>query len=421
MIGSFANFLFLLAIFFLPWQTQWILGSVSVSGEASSYGVFSIYVVEVFILFAFLLRGRHQTQTFILHTWRVLYFFLAIAFFSLSFSHFNQIGWFHLIHVVSAAMLYFLLTDERTNIKQVLSLFLLGLMVPLALGWFQLIHGSSPDSTTLGIAAKDVLTPGVAVVETAAGRLMRAYGTFPHPNIFGGYLAFAVIALGYLSLRLKKYEWGMALVGVALVGATLVITFSRSAWLGLFIGCLVLIGLMLWQKKMPPRRALPILMIGLASVLSTLILFHNQVFSRVHPTSRIEVISLEERASQYQTVDDVFLSASFFGVGPNAYTFVLSQRDPDHPVWSYQPVHNTFLLILSELGVVGILFFGYFIFSVNPIAHASIDKPNGMFAIVIGITFFVIALFDHYLWSLWPGLALSALACGVMVRWGMDT
>ncbi|MBI2473183.1 O-antigen ligase family protein [Candidatus Uhrbacteria bacterium] len=420
MIASFANLLFLCSIFFLSWQTQWIIGSVSISGQASSYGVFSVYVVEVFILFAFLLRLRQQTSPMVLHSWKTLSFFLAMVFFSLSFSHFTQIGWFQAIHVVSASMLYFLITDQRTNIKQVLSLFLLGLMVPVALGWFQVIRGSSPDSTTLGIAAKDVFTPGVAVVETLAGRLMRAYGTFPHPNIFGGYLAFAVIALGYLSLRLKKHEWVMGLVGAAVFGATLVTTFSRSAWLGLFIGCLVLIALMFWQKKIPPRRALPILMIGLASVLSTLILFHNQVFSRVYPTGRIEVISIEERASQYQTVDDVFLSAPFFGVGPNAYTFVLSQRDPGHPAWSYQPVHNTFLLILAELGLVGILFFGYFIFSVNPIAHASVRKPDGMFAVMIGVTFFVIALFDHYLWSLWSGLALSALACAVMVRWERD-
>ena len=140
----------------------------------------------------------------------------------------------------------------------------------------------------------------------------------------------------------------------------------------------------------------------------------------MYPTGRVEVISIEEHTSQYQTVDDVFLSAPFFGVGPNAYTFFLSQRDPGHPVWSYQPVHNTFLLILAELGVVGILFFGYFIFSVNSIAHASVRKSNGIFAIVIGVTFFVIALFDHYLWSLWPGLALSALVCGIMVRWETD-
>ncbi|HAU66288.1 TPA: hypothetical protein DCW61_03005 [Candidatus Uhrbacteria bacterium] len=420
MIASFANFLFLLAIFFLPWQTQWIIGSVSVSGERSSYGIFSLYVVEALILFAFLLRGRQQTRNSILLTWRVLSFFLAMAFFSLSFSDFDQIGWFHMIHVVSAALLYFLITDERTNIKQILSLFLLGLMVPLILGWFQVIHGSSPGSTALGIAAKDVLTPGVAVVETAAGRLMRAYGTFPHPNIFGGYLAFAVIALAYLSRLLTKHEWAMALIGAVFLGAALVTTFSRSAWLGLFIGCLVLTGLMFWQKKIPPRRAIPILIVGLASVLSTLIIFHSQVFSRMYPTGRVEVISIEEHTSQYQTVDDVFLSAPFFGVGPNAYTFFLSQRDPGHPVWSYQPVHNTFLLILAELGVVGILFFGYFIFSVNSIAHASVRKSNGIFAIVIGVTFFVIALFDHYLWSLWPGLALSALVCGIMVRWETD-
>lgn len=418
MIPRFANFLFLASIFFLPWQTAMIFSSATVSGEPSAYGVFSIYVVEVMIAFAFLLRGRQQTTPQIQTIIRAIYFFLAAAFFSLSVSGVEWIGWFHVIHLVSAAMFFSLLIDERTHFRQVLTIFLGGLVVPILLGWFQVLHGTSPDSTLLGIAAKDVATSGVAVVESGDERLMRAYGTFPHPNIFGGYVAFGIVALAWLARFVEnRRQLVGALLASSLLGATLIVTFSRSAWLGLFLAFLVLMGLMLWQRRIPPRRALPIMALGLASIFSTLVVFHTQVFSRFDTTQRLEIISLEERASQYQTFSDVFLESPLLGVGPGAYTFILERLDSGHPVWSYQPIHNVYLLILAELGLVGIIALGYTLFRINPFANAPLARGGTLFAITASVLLFTVGLFDHYLWTLWPGLALTALAVGSLVHW----
>ena len=44
------------------------------------------------------------------------------------------------------------------------------------------------------------------------------------------------------------------------------------------------------------------------------------------------------------------------GVGIGNYTFALRAKYPEIKVWELQPVHNTYLLILAELGVVGFLF-----------------------------------------------------------------
>ncbi|PJB27370.1 hypothetical protein COV05_01590 [Candidatus Uhrbacteria bacterium CG10_big_fil_rev_8_21_14_0_10_48_16] len=421
MIPKFANILFLLSVFFLPWQTQWIISTLLVSGEPSQFGVFSLYVVEILIAFAFLLRGRQQTHGLVRRTWQALYFFLAVAFFSLSFSGIVGVGWFHMIHMVSAGMFFFLITDERTNIKQVLSIFLLGLMVPILLGWVQVLYGSSQASTALGVASKDAVTPGVAVVETVSGRMLRAYGTFPHPNIFGGYVAFGIIALVWLSRFVERFTHRIVgILGSVALGATLIVTFSRSAWLGLFTAFFLLMGMMFWQKKIPPRRAFPMMILGLASILVTLGVFHSQVISRFNPTIRIEAISIEERASQYQTFGDIFWEAPLLGVGPNAYTFTLASLDPDHPVWSYQPIHNTFLLILAELGIVGFVMLFYWLYQMDMVVHARRRSANGLFALTIGASFLVIGLFDHYLWTFWPGMALGALAFGTMVKWGSE-
>ncbi len=421
MIKKFANLLFLASIFFLPWQTAMILNVATISGEPSQYGVFAVYVVEVMIAFAFVLRGRRQADARIGATWQALYWFVAVAFFSLTFSDVAWVGWFQMIHVVASAMLYFLLTDERTDMRRVCVVFLLGLIVPILLGWFQVMGGSSPDSNLLGVAAKDAMTPGVAVVEFDEDRLLRAYGTFPHPNIFGGYVAFGIVALAWLARFVRgKHQLAGALLASGLLGATLIVTFSRSAWLGLSVALLLLIGLMVWQRRLPPRRAIPVMALGLACILATLVVFHSQVFSRFDTSSRLEATSIEERASQYQTFGDVFWTAPLLGGGPSAYTFTLERLDPGQPVWAYQPIHNTFLLILAELGVVGLLAFGFWVYRMDVIGHTHARKPGGMFALTIGTCLLIIGLFDHYLWSLWPGLALSSLALGAMVKWGSD-
>lgn len=417
MIKKFANILFLLSVFFLPWQTQMILTTAMVSGEPSAYGVFGIYVVETMILFAFMLRGRQHTTPQIRRINQALYFFLAAAFFSLGFTQVEWVGWFQMIHLVSAAMFFSLLTDDRTDLRQVLSLFLLGLSVPVFFGWYQVLHGSSPASSLFGMGGKDAVTPGIAVVESGTTRLLRAYGTFPHPNVFGGYVAFGIVVLAWLSrfVRSRRQLVGTLFASV-LLGTTLIVTFSRSAWLGLFVAFLFLIVVMLWSKRLPPRRAIPTMILGLASLLATLSIFHTQVFSRFDPSQRLEIISIEERASQYQTFGEVFETAPMFGVGPSAYTFILERLDPAHPIWSYQPIHNIYLLILAELGLTGILALVYGIFMMNPFANASLREIGTLFACTIGILLFVIGLFDHYLWTLWPGLALTAVALATLTR-----
>lgn len=413
----FLNYFLLFVVFLLPLQTQLIFGTQTISNEISQYGIFSIFVVEAMVAFIFVLRGRRQTDKNTLTTWRALYWFLAIGFFSLSFGNYGAVGWFHMTHFVSAAILFFLITDERTNVKQVFTAFLLGLLLPIAIGWCQVLTGWSFSSTILGIAGKNVADAGVAVVETLNSRMLRAYGTFQHPNIFGGYLAVGIMFLVWIARYAKRRrEIVFALFTAAILGASLISTFSRSAWLAVVSGGLALLFLLVWNKRAPPKRAILIAIVGLFSILTTSLLFHDQIFSRFTPSMRVEAISIEERVLQYQTFGDVFLSSPLLGVSPGGYVFKLSEFNPGFPAWAYQPIHNTLLLILAELGIFGFGFFIYWIYSMDKISHALTRKSEGMFALSLGVVILVLALFDHYLWSLWPGLVLSAVVFGSIVK-----
>lgn len=419
MRSKITNALLLVSIFLLPWQTRFIFETLVISGEPSPFGVLALHAAEVLIVAVYLLRGRAQHTLHGTKIMKALFIFLAVGFFSISLSGYSTIGWYHMLHALSAAFLFSILLDQRTDTKKVIIAFASGLLIPVGIGAYQVALGHSGASTLLGLASKDALVAGVAVVETSSGRMLRAYGSFPHPNIFGGYLATALVLLAWLA-RFAKNRFQLVLLGIPVVvlSSGLIMTFSRGAWFGMIAAGLVLIALMLWQRKMPPSRAIPLFTLGLVTVLITLGVFHNQLIARFNPELRVEATSIEERVSQYTTFNDVFFTSALLGVGPGAYVFALSDVDPGYEVWSYQPVHNVFLLIMAELGIIGFLLGGYWIVKIDRPARRHWNTAGGTFTLALGICLLFIGFFDHYLWSLWPGLALSALCLAIMTRWG---
>lgn len=416
-----SNRLLLLTLFLLPWQTRWIFFSPTIGGDVSEYGQISLYATEVLLFIVMLLRGKPLYRPGLELVRQAGYFFLGAEFFSLAFTNFFNIGLGHVLHVLFAFALLSVLSDVRTNFKQAASAFITGLLVPAIIGWWQVIVGNSSSSSWLGLAMKDVQIVGTAVVETGGDRLLRAYGTFPHPNVFGGYLAVSLIMLAWLVRYIhSRRTLILSVIPVVILSATLIATFSRSAWLAITIGFLVLIALMLYRHRIVPSRAFPIMILGLITILSTLFVFHNQVFSRAQLTGRVEQISINERASQFSRFDDVFVRNPILGVGPAAYPFVLSQIDSGGKSWAYQPIHNVFLLILAELGAIGLGFFLYLFFRIDQISARGAKTAGGMLGLCLGIALFILSFFDHYLWSLWPGLALSAVAMAFIINWSIE-
>lgn len=406
------------ALFLLPWQTVLLYRIISLPEGVTVYGNLGVYVVEILLAIAFFMRGRPMIHPKFIKIVRALFVFFAACFLSLTYSHtFSMsLGW--LSHLVAGGMLFLLLLDERTDVSQTVRIFLAGLVLPCILGWIQYVTGFSPALTILGLAQKHVETAGVAVVASETFRSLRAYGPFPHPNIFGGYLAIAIILLGWAVRTqpplLSKERVGMrsrvakcvVVSAIVLFTSTLILTFSRGAWLALTIGLVVFLGHAFLFKRLTPQRAIPLLSIGMITILLSISMLQSHVLARFNPTLHVEAISIEERASQYQTFPSVFKIDPLFGVGPGSYVFALESLSKGQPSWSYQPVHNAFLLLLAELGIVGFLAFGYFVFEMGRFISQKRKTSGGIFAITFLLELLIFAVFDHYVFSMWSGVAL---------------
>src|SRR5260370_23461792 len=91
------------------------------------------------------------------------------------------------------------------------------------------------------------------VILPIVGRWLRSYGSFPHPNILGGFLA---LSLAVLTLHMDPRRRRLGMAAVAMGLAALLLTFSRAAWLAILLGgvTMLLVAPGRW-RAMPNARA----------------------------------------------------------------------------------------------------------------------------------------------------------------------
>jgi len=85
--------------------------------------------------------------------------------------------------------------------------------------------------------------------------------------------------------------------------------------------------------------------------------------------------------------------------------------------WDYQPVHNLWFLVWSEIGIFGLLFFVAILFYILKfnIQHSTF---NIHFLLLIAII--MLGLFDHYFWSLYFGVMVWWLVLGLTLKTGRN-
>lgn len=261
------------------------------------------------------------------------------------------------------ALLAFVLTLNTVR-GQWRALVLIGclLTAPLATAAFGLLQFVSADGP-----------PSFAL---AGGRFVRAYGTFGTPNTFAGYLNMAwplalalLIWVGSGFWQRRTAGLGALTLGLAatlgLLGAGLLASFSRGAWLGALAAGLAMIAL-------AGRRAA--VLTGLAVVLGGVVIaageldvlpevVRGRVLSigenlRIFDAGQVRITSenfaIVERMAHWQAALRMVLDRPLLGIGTGnfnqayAYFFVDPWRE------SRGHAHNYYLHIAAESGSLGL-------------------------------------------------------------------
>jgi O-antigen ligase len=254
----------------------------------------------------------------------------------------------------------------------------------------------------------DASVRGAIVVQLADGlRILRAYGTLPHPNVLGGFVAISLLGPIYFFLK-KDNPNNLALLLLIPGVSLLALTFSRAAWMSLIAFSLILI---LKSKFLDRKRLTVLLTIIALNFILTLLPYRDLVAARtVNTGSGSEEFSIVHRAWLNGEAVHMIRDQPLTGLGIGSFMIELAGRAGEGYV--IEPVHNIFLLTGAELGIPGMLLIIAFALTIV----YSLFKAQGQNAILVGAALAgigVIGLFDHYLWTLAPNRVLLGLVLGL--------
>ena len=391
---------------------------------------------------------------------------------------------------------------------------------------------------------------GVAKIVVDGEKIIRAYGTFPHPNILGGFLIFTLLITIYLYLEHRKSVLSSRLdlvspilslesldvdisgvrynntnstksqgVELSLFWITVVfaqitalfLTFSRTAWVGFLLSLFVVTVFRFYNRKSVSRETIEENFLFNEGVLKEDFVLLKQInlglkrfFNgrKIHLLSKIrrsfslnsapvemtsKIVSREtlfeikngiknaiikfkelfivillliiliisnlslvqarfgdnllnnsgklldnsaiSDRNFYNNVSRETICENFvLGSGLGTYIFQIdgylekNNIEQELQPWQYQPAHNIYFLIASEIGIVGLLFFLLFITYVISDSIRNVSRETFLgarklnyFLFAIFISFLFIGLFDHYFWTLQQGRLIFWLILGMML------
>lgn len=341
-----------------------------------------------------------------------VYFFLLVLSLSLGVysAYLNSNGtenlhYFLFIKLLELFLFYILIVNKVLSVQEVLRVFVYTLSFEAALGLFQVVFQTGVGLQILGEPMLSSLNPHLARFSFQSLDIIRAYGTFPHPNILGGFLALSILST-FLIKPLYKYEWPL-LFSVQFLG--LFASFSRSAILSLSIALALLGFWYLRTLKEKKNKTLTIILSGLFLVELLSLLFMRGIHFLSDP-------NFIERWEGYKMAFKLFLSHPL-GLGFSNFTMSMDTFSGQTLMpWEYQPVHNIFLLALVEIGIFGFLFalglLGFCLYSLFKRRKTFLNRKKQLrrqvfFAILLVLM--ILGSFDHYLLSLDQGRYLILL------------
>jgi O-antigen ligase len=317
------------------------------------------------------------------------------------------------LYILGAAALAFSVSRKWRKEDQQKLFAVLFIVVSLCVA-FQSVVGILQFSTdhTLGlsiIGESQVENGGTtgSSVYLSDGYHLRGYGTFPHPNVLGGYLVVSLVFLFFLSEKLgKKFLLpSVSVTCIALLG--IFSTWSRVAWMlavAVVVSMLFRVVMRLYRRYM--AHALVTCCVATGVVCAFVLLSGSpwaiSVRGRLLEQSSSSDISVIERRDLGNRAVDMVRTRPWTGVGLGRFIIESS----NNPVYTQegirimQPAHNVFLLALAEVGIVGVGLLCVILFMIFRCVQWS------YYVFISAVVILVIGLFDHYLWTLPQGMML---------------
>lgn len=372
----------------------------------------TLYLSDIFIIALLALRLFTDNRSFLRFFSKsfLLALFLFSVLISTLFANSIDSSVYWSIKILEIILFSWYISDYKFNkvrLFRLVDVLVIAAVFQSVIAIFQFILQKSIGGSFYFIGERvfNVSTVGIATFFTKGQEILRPYGTFPHPNVLALFLSIALIFSIYFILNTKNSIRSLTYSLVSLVILLgLLVTASR-----VIILLTIIISLVQFIKL---KKHLIYILIGVAIIMPIYILLFSGRY--LIWTSIIETVQV--RLSLFALNINIFKDNIFFGVGLNN-TFFNSTLNSDLPIYvRFQPVHNIYMHMLVQLGAVGGVAIGIFIYKI--VRRIRTIILIGKFPLVVigllAIEILIVGLFDHFLVTLQQGMLMGALIIGLL-------
>lgn len=415
-LRSLHELLFYVFLFLIPIQTRILYKPevAHIDWYFNYHLAFFFYLTDILLITIFvswlLFDPPHISS-------RPSFFWLILAFFSII-----SLSLFHVKHFDLGLYQFakwgemFLLLCYVSTVFRSSEQFYLATLIILISGIFQAILGiiqfhvqHSLNLDFFGEYIAPLGTAGLSTITIASGKLIRAYGTFPHPNVYGTFLVAALICCLYYVSRGTNMNKLAVSGGLFVIQLGIFVSFSRLAWMGSAIAIVAFCVYYWFQKQ---RFIIASILIVTAVSCATIgIFWHSALQARVSDSS---MTSVNDRWFFGKLGLDLIKKNPILGVGVGNYVPALRDLNPNLQPWQYQPAHNIFIFLASELGILGVAALLWLLFEILRKIKNIFSDPLLFTVYCLLITFLALGLFDHYFVTIQQGRLVFFTVLGLV-------
>ena len=408
-------------IILIPLQTRWIYDVATIKKEYFEYGSLFLYGTEILlglitllsIIYLLISIEWEKLKTKKKGGYKRLSLFLIPAIFlviNCLLASNQDVAWQKLGWLISATAFVGALLVVRPKVINLGVAFVISALGQSYFAISQFMEQKVIANKWLGMAAQDPEILGTPVVETADGRWLRTFGSLTGPNVLAPFLVVAVFLIIYLYPKARtKRENRFFLLSFVIIAIAALTTLSKAAILALILFSIIY-GFLVRKDKLKTEKTTKLSLILLFVIIVFTVSYPSLIVTRVTGTERLEQHSYDERVNQYSEFQQVVRNNWLLGTGLGNYAIELQKVKPNQEAWTYQPIHNAWLVMLAEVGLIGTLL----IIASLAWAFTKKIKTTSINLILLASLSFM-ALFYHFWWSLWFGLIFIAFIIGFSI------
>ncbi len=378
----------------LPITVDFTLNHTGHESGAAGYiiSIYDMILLALYVLWIFEMVSKKKIEIKFFSVISIPAFFLiGMACLSMVVAQSSELSKFEILEVVKMYLSFLYLANNIKNeneIKFIITLLILCLFFEGTLGFAQHRYDEPFFPTALG---------GPGWINS------RVKGTWLSYNDFAWYLTFFLpLPMSMIFSKIKPSYKLFCLLTLSVASASLMWTNARTGWISFGISLLFVL-LFVFTKARHKKGT-----INFFATILALIILTSPVFPRLSEKiygrfASDDGGSADSRWPQFEVAFNIINANPFFGIGINNYTLVMNDYDTTEEgleeITLFQ-VHNIFLQIAAEMGIIGLIIFIWFLAVIYFIGLEYIIKNDDfMVYSVIGMLAGIIAFLLHGLYD----------------------